>query len=370
MSVRFNRKLESIPGYTPGAPAGKGAVEVAASDLVQLASNESPWAPLPEVVEAVGSALSSMNRYPDPTGAELRGAIAERHEVDPASVALANGSCEILLAAGEALLEPGAEVVYSWPAFSIYPMLAPLSGAREIRVPLAEGEVHDLGAMAAEVTAATQLVLVCNPNNPTGTYRTCSEIAQFLDQVPDHVTVILDEAYIDFQQFDDPEDTVELLAGHPNLVLLRTFSKSHSLAGFRIGYALGSPAFRAAVEAVRQPFSINAPAQVAANESLRHQDKIAERIEGLIIERVRVLGALAEMGLEATESQANFAWVSLGEDGPAIEADVVAQLKEAEVLVRPGSLLGGPGWLRITFGTRDEDDRMLTALARSLGIDS
>lgn len=370
MSVRFNPKLESIPGYSPGAPAGKGAVEVAASDLVQLASNESPWSPLPEVVEAVSSALPSMNRYPDPTGAELRQAIADRHGVDPASVALANGSCEILLAAGEALLEPGTEVIYSWPAFSIYPMLAPLSGAREIRVPLAEGEIHDLEAMSAEVTEATQLVLVCNPNNPTGTYRTCKDVAGFLQQVPDHITVILDEAYIDFQQFDDPDDTVDLMADHPNLVLLRTFSKSHSLAGFRIGYALGSPAFRAAVEAVRQPFSINAVAQVAANESLRHQDKIAERIEGLIIERVRVLAALAEMGLEATESQANFAWVSLGEDGPAIESEVVSELKAADVLVRPGSLLGGPGWLRITFGTTEEDDRMLVALAGSLGIDS
>jgi histidinol-phosphate aminotransferase len=370
VSVRFNRKLDAIPGYMPGAPAGKGAVEVAASDLVQLASNESPWGPLPEVVEAVSGALSSMNRYPDPTGTELRQAIASHHGVDATTVALANGSCELLLAAGEALLGPESEVVYSWPAFSIYPMLAPLSGAGEVRVPLAAGEIHDLDAMLAAITPATQLVLVCNPNNPTATYRTCREVGDFLDRAPDDVTVILDEAYIDFQQVDDPDDTVGLLSRHPNLVLLRTFSKSHSLAGFRIGYALGSPEFRAAVEAVRQPFSINAPAQVAATESLRHRDKITERIEGLVAERERVLGELAGMGLEVTDSQANFAWVSLGSDGETIEPEVVTELKEARVLVRPGSLLGGPGWLRITFGTREEDDHMLGVLARSGAVDS
>lgn len=367
MTVRFNSFLASIPGYVPGVPQGKGATDVASSDIAQLASNESPYPPLPEVVEAVQAAASALNRYPDPDETALRTELAGRHEVEPSQVLVSNGSCEILLAAGQVLLEPGAEVVFSWPAFSIYPLLAPLSGAREIRVPLAEGEVHDLDAMLAEVTAATQMVLVCNPNNPTATYLPSADVAAFVAAVPDHVTVVLDEAYIDFQVEDDPESSIDLFREHPNLVVLRSFSKSHSLAGFRVGYAVCSPAFRAAVEAVRQPFSVNALAQVAAAESLRHWDQVAERIESVIVERVRVEASLAGIGLETSLSQANFTWVSLGDEGPEIEAGVVAALAEAGVIVRPGSVLGSPGRLRISFGTREQDDRMIEALASAIG---
>lgn len=366
MTVRFNSRLASIPGYTPGVPKGHSAEDVAGSDLVQLASNESPFPPLPEIVEAIAQAASSMNRYPDPDATELRRMLADRHETDPARIAVANGSCEILLAAADALLEPGAEIVYAWPAFSMYPNLAAMSGAREIRVPLAEGEVHDLEAMLAEITAATQLVLVCNPNNPTGTYLPVAEIRSFVERVPDHVTVILDEAYIEFQQQDDPDDSIDLLADHANLVILRTFSKSHSLAGLRVGYALCSPDFRAAVDAVRQPFSVNALAQAAATEALRHGDRIQRQIESAIIERVRVEAGFAELGLATAETQANFSWVSLGEDGAEIEDAVVGRLAEAGIIVRPGRLLGGPGWLRASYGTAEQDDRFLAALAEAI----
>jgi len=258
VSITFAKKLAAIPGYTAGTPAGKAPEAIAGSEIAQLASNESPWGPHPAVAEAIARAAAAANRYPDPAATLLRRRIAERHEVEPATVALANGSCEILLAAALALGEPGAEIVYAWPSFSIYPYLAPLSGAREIRVPLAEGEVHDLEAMLAEVTAATQLVIVCNPNNPTSTHLPAARIAEFCARVPDHVTVLVDEAYVEFQLDDDPEATVDLRRQFPNLVLLRTFSKVYGLAGLRIGYALCSPKFRAAVDAVRQPFSVNA----------------------------------------------------------------------------------------------------------------
>lgn len=366
MPIRFNSRLASIPGYTPGVPKGKSATDVASSGLAQLASNESPFPPLPGVVEAVAEAAASMNRYPDPAVSDLRGALAGEHGVDPEEILVANGSCEVLLAAAEAQLEPGASVLYSWPAFSMYPILAPLSGADEIRVPLASGEVHDLEAMAAAITDSTRLVLVCNPNNPTATYRDSASIAAFVEAIPDDVTVILDEAYIDFDTGDDPAASVELFRSHPNLVLLRTFSKAHSLAGFRVGYAICSPGFRAAVEAVRQPFSVNALAQLAARESLRHSDAIAERIATVVAERTRVQGALVGLGLECTDSKTNFSWVSLGEDGPGIEDAVVSELAGAGVIVRPGGLLGGPGHLRISYGTPEEDDRMIAALEAAL----
>ena len=166
--------------------------------------------------------------------------------------------------------------------------------------------------MLTEVTAATQLLVVCNPNNPTGTWIPAAEIAAFCERVPDHVTVILDEAYVEFQQTDDPDATVDLLPEFPNLVLLRTFSKCYGLAGLRVGYGLGSAAFRAAVDAVRQPFDVNAIAQAAAAEAIRHSDDVIRRVEQTIVERVRVEEGLAELGLATARTEANFSWVALG----------------------------------------------------------
>lgn len=366
MTVRFNSRLRSIPGYTPGVPKGHSAEDVAGSDLLQLASNESPFPPLPEVVEAIRDAATSMNRYPDPDATALRRRLADRHETEPARIAVANGSCEILLAAAAALLEPGAEIVYAWPAFSMYPNLAAMTGAREIRVPLTADQTHDLDAMLAEITAATQLVLICNPNNPTATYLPLAEVKSFVEQVPDHVTVILDEAYIQFQVEDDPEDSVDLLDDHANLVILRTFSKSHSLAGLRVGYALCSPEFRAAVDAVRQPFSVNALAQAAAIEALANGDRIDRQIEQAIIERVRVESGLAGLGLTTTPSQANFSWISLGAEGAEAEDAVVGVLAQAGIIVRPGRLLGGPGWLRASYGTPEQNDRFLEVMGEAV----
>ena len=366
MTVRYNDHLSSIPGYTPGVPKGHTAEDVASSDLAQLASNESPFAPLPEVVEAISKAAAAMNRYPDPAATRLRQRLADRHEVEPGQVAVANGSCDFLLAAAEALLEPGAEIVYAWPSFSMYPNMAAITGAREIQVPLKDDQTHDLEAMLAEITAATQIVIVCNPNNPTGTYLPFSQIADFVSRVPGHVQVIIDEAYIEFQVYDDPADSIDLLRSFPNVVLLRTFSKTHSLAGLRIGYALGAPAFKAAVDAVRQPFSVNALAQAAAVEALEHGDAMQRQIETQIAERVRVEAGVAELGLTATDSQANFSWISLGEKGQEIEDAVMGTLAEAGIVVRAGKLLGGPGWLRVSYGTREENDRFLAALGEAI----
>ena len=363
MTVRYNDHLSSIPGYTPGVPKGHSAEDVAGSDLAQLASNESPFPPLPEVVEAIGRAATAMNRYPDPAATRLRRRLADRHEIEPGQISIANGSCEFLLAAAEALLEPGAEIVYAWPSFSMYPNMAAMTGAREIQVPLKEDQTHDLEAMLAEITAATQIVIVCNPNNPTGTYIPFREIAAFVERVPSHVQIILDEAYIEFQVHDDPALSIDLLKQFPNLVLLRTFSKTHSLAGLRVGYAMGSPAFAAAVNAVRQPFSVNALAQAAAVEALEHGDTIQRQIETQIAERVRVESGVEELGLTTTDSQANFSWISLGENGAEIEDAVMGVLAEAGIVVRAGKLLGGPGWLRVSYGTPGENDRFIAALA-------
>ncbi len=258
---------------------------------------------------------------------------------------------------------PATEIAFAWPSFSMYPHLAALTGAREIRVPLVDGYVHDLDAMVEEVTAATQLVVVNNPNNPTGTHLPAARIAEFCERVPRHVTVALDEAYIEFQVNDDPDETVDLLREFPNLVLLRTFSKVYGLAGLRCGYALGSARFRAAVDAVRQPFSVNELAQVAAAEAILHGDDVMSRVERTITERVFVEEGVRELGLDAPESQANFSWVSLDDRD---ESEVIKRLGERGVVVRSGASLGGSGHLRVTYGTRQENARFLDALAAAI----
>jgi histidinol-phosphate aminotransferase len=363
MSITFAEKLARMPGYQAGVPKGQAPEAIAASEIAQLASNESPFPPHPKVVEAIQRAAAAMNRYPDPGATLLRQRIAERYETEPARVAVGNGSCEILLAAAEALCEPGAEILYAWPAFSMYPHLAALTGAREVRVPLAEGEVHDLEAMAAEVTAATQLLLVCNPNNPTGTHIPAAQIAEFCERIPAHVTIALDEAYVEFQTNDDPDTTIDLLEDFPNLVVMRTFSKCFGLAGLRVGYAIGSPKFRAAVDAVRQPFSVNALAQAAGAEAILHSDDVSRRVESTIVERVRVEEGLRDLSLSTTETQANFSWVDLGE---AEELAIVDGLADRAIAVRPGTPLGSAGHIRVSYGTAAENDRFLTAMAELL----
>jgi histidinol-phosphate aminotransferase len=363
MSVEFAKKLASIPGYVAGAPAGKAPESIAAEGIAQLASNESPWGPHSAVAEAIARAAGAVNRYPDPSAALLRRRIAERYETDPAQIALANGSCDILLAAALALCEPGAEIVYAWPAFSIYPYLAPLSGAREVRVPLAAGDVHDLDAMLAEITVATRLVLVCNPNNPTATHIPAARLAEFVAEVPNHVAVIVDEAYVEFQLHDDPDATVDLRREFPNLVLLRTFSKAYGLAGLRVGYALCAPSFRSAVDAVRQPFSVNAIAQAAAAEAILHQDHVTRQVERNVVERVTVEEGVRELGLSTPDSHANFSWISLGDRD---EAAILAALEREGVLVRPGTPLGGPGHIRVSYGHPPQNRRFLEALGAAL----
>jgi histidinol-phosphate aminotransferase len=351
--IEFNRRILDIPVYPA---ASTYAFE---GELVKLASNETPWPPHPQVLEAVEAQLRTLNRYPDPEKSLLRRRIAERTGVPAGRVAVGNGSCEILLAAAEAMLEPGAEVVYAWPSFSIYPHLAAMTEARAVTVPLNEAGEHDLEAMAREVTVATRIVIVCNPNNPSATALPPAEIDAFAAELPRHVALLLDEAYVEFSTLQDPDESIDLLDRHPNLVLLRTFSKVYGLCGLRAGYALGSEDFRLAVDRVRQPFSVNALAQAAAAEALNHVDEVERRVEQTAIERLHVESELEERGLETTDSRANFSWVSLGDRD---EDEVIRGLEQRGVIVRAGRALGQEGWLRVTYGTRRENDRFLAAL--------
>jgi histidinol-phosphate aminotransferase len=361
MAIEYAERIRRIPVY----PAADGyALD---GDVALMASNETPFAPMKAVQEAINRALSGVNRYPDPTSSGLRHALSDRYDVPVPRIAIGNGSCDILLAAGEALLEPGAELVYAWPSFSVYPHLAAASGARAIEVPVDAEHRHDLDAMLREITAATRLVVVCNPNNPTSTALALEEIAAFVRAVPRHVAVILDEAYCEFNLLQDPDDSLDLLKRHSNLVLLRTFSKVYGLAGLRVGYALcGSEDFRTAVDQVRQPFFCNVAGQAAAIEALRHQDEIARRVERNLAERMALEDGLRRLGIEPAGSQANFIWFDLPDADTEGERAIVRGLSDRGVLVRSGTALGREGALRVTVGTDREGEKFLAALGELL----
>jgi histidinol-phosphate aminotransferase len=351
VSIEFSSRMRDV------APYPKAATYAHGGDLVKLASNETPWGPHASVVDAIAAHGQSLNRYPDPSNSVLRRRLAERYDLAPELITVGNGSCDILLAAAQALLEPGAEILFAWPSFSMYPHLAAMTGARAVAVPLTDGGVHDLDAMAREVTAATRIVIVCNPNNPTATALPVAAIEEFAAQVPDHVALVIDEAYVEFNLLQDPDDSLSLLRRHSNVVLLRTFSKVYGLCGLRVGYALCSESFHDAVDRIRQPFSVNALAQAAAAEALLHQDEVTRRVERNAIERVHLESELAARGFATTRSQGNFSWVVV-ED----EEIVLSGLESRGVIVRSGDALGDPGHLRVTYGTRTDNDRFLAAL--------
>jgi len=360
VALEFTEKIRRLPTYPTAGGYALG------KEYAMLASNEAPFGLLPGVEEATHRALLNVNRYPDPSNMRLRRALAARYDFPPERIAIGSGSCDILLSAAEALLEPGAELIYAWPSFSVYPHMAAATGARAIRVALDEHDTHDLDAMRAEITVATRLVIVCNPNNPTSTALPLAAIEQFVEDVPRHVCVLIDEAYCEFSVLDDPDASLDLVRRHPNVVLLRTFSKVYGLAGLRCGYALcGEEAFRVAVEQVRQPFFCNALAQAAAEEALRHQDEITKRVEATIAERIGLEEELREMGLTVADAQANFLWHSLGANGDvdaAREREILDGLAERKVLIRSGGALGREGWARTTIGTPAENRRFLDAL--------
>jgi histidinol-phosphate aminotransferase len=358
--MEFADRIRRIPVYPVASGYDLG------DDVAMLASNETPFAPMRSVVEAATRAISGANRYPDPSYEPLRQALSDRYSIPTARIALGNGSCDILICAGEALLEPGAEVVFAWPAFSVYPHLAAASAAREIRVQLDDDHRHILDAMLEEITVATRLVLICNPNNPTSTAIELEEIAAFMDEVPRHVCVILDEAYCEFSlTLGDPYASLGLLKRHTNLVILRTFSKVYGLAGLRVGYALcGSPEFRTAVDQVRQPFYLNVGAHAAAVEALKYQDEVDHRVELTVAARSKLVAGVERLDLWVADSDANFIWMALP-DGVE-EADVARILMANGVLVRGGGSLGNPNHFRVTVGTDAENEKFVSAMRLAL----
>ena len=360
--------LSSLPAYVPGSTQ-PGALK--------LASNESSLSPLPSVSAAINDATSHLNRYPDMASGALRGKLAQWLGVDLDYVAVGNGSSAICQQLVQATCKDGDEVVYAWRSFEAYPILCKIAGAVGVGVPLKRGR-HDLKAMSDAIGERTRLVFVCNPNNPTGTTVSRDEFREFMGRVPAHVTVVLDEAYVEYNRDAESPVALEELQRYPNLAVCRTFSKAYGLAGLRLGYLVGPAELVEAVNKVGIPFGVNALAQAAGIASVEAQGELAERVDATVAERERVEAYLAGVapagaggagGSTGTDeagaaepltypSQANFVWLNVGERAEALDE----ALKREGVIAR---CFAGEG-VRVTVTTAEETDVLLHALDRAL----
>ena len=365
--MRFVPALAGIVPYVPGLPIEMVMRRYGLSEVVKLASNEFPLAPFDEVKRVIIAALDDLNRYPDGDATDLRVALAAHYGCVPEQVAVGSGSCELLMFLGDALLEKGDEVVFADPSFVVYNDVCRLHEARAVAVPLVDF-THDLEAMAAAVTPRTKMLLVCNPNNPTGTYVPVADIARLVEAVPDDVLVVVDEAYNEFVTASDSQDALELQKAHDNVIVLRTFSKIYGLCGLRVGYGVCAPEVKAALDKVRQPFNVNLLAQVAAVEALKHQDQVARRRDVNAELRAAMVEKLAAKGRATVPSQANFMLVDTC-DLCQPQDQVYQSLLSMGAIVRDGNALGCPGWARVSVGTQDEIEFFLRKLA-SLEVDA
>jgi histidinol-phosphate aminotransferase len=283
--------------------------------------------------------------------------LAAKLDVEPDQLAAGTGSVAVLYQLLQAYCDPGDEVVLAWRSFEAYPIAVSVCGAVSVQVPLTLGARHDLDAMAAAVTDRTKVVLLCTPNNPTGPALTHAEVAAFLDRVPGHVLVVVDEAYREFVRIDDPVDTLSLIRERKNVVAMRTFAKAYGLAGLRVGFLVGPAEVAAAVRACSLPFGVSSIAQAAAIASLEAEDELLARVDALVDERARVTAALTDQGWDLPDAQGNFVWLALGER----TADFAAAAQEAGIMVRP---FAGEG-VRVSIGEVEANDRFLEIASRS-----
>jgi histidinol-phosphate aminotransferase len=358
--------VRGLAPYVIGKPISELARELGMdeADIVKLASNENPLGPSPKALAAMQRALQDVWLYPDGNGHDLKVAIARQHGVGMNQVTLGNGSNDLLVLLAEAFLGPSSSAVFSQYAFAIYGLVVQATGARSNIAPAfppghAMAFGHDLAAMRAALDADTRLVYVANPNNPTGTWNRAAELRSFLDDVPGDVIVVLDEAYFEYSRRFDCPDGMELVGRYPNLIVLRTFSKAHALAGVRVGYGISQPDVADMLNRVRQPFNVNIPAMAGAVAALGDADQ-PRRAQQLVAEGLAQFEAeLPRHGIKLYPSAGNFVLADTFGDGKA----VYEALLQHGVIVRPVGGYGLPGCLRITVGTAAQNEKLIRAMA-------
>ncbi|MEZ5216403.1 MAG: histidinol-phosphate transaminase [Ilumatobacteraceae bacterium] len=360
MSIGRPRKaVDALPAYRPGKGAAQAEAEHGITNAIKLASNENPLPPVQRIVDAVAAAAAGANRYADHRATVLRERLAGWLGVDVASVTVGAGSVGLLQQLFLTYVDPGDEVVYPWRSFEVYPVYTQLMAGRAITTPLTAELAFDLEALAEAITPETKLVLLATPNNPTGTAVRVAELDTLLAGIDPGTIVVIDEAYREFldPSFGDPVH--ELLPKYPNVVVTRTFSKAHGLAGLRLGYAVGHPEVISAVDKTLFPFVVSAAAQAAGLAAIDAEAEIGDRVRAILAERTRVIEALTGRGWNLPDAQANFVYLALG----AATDETCVALERRGVVTRPFS---GEG-IRVTIGSVAENDRFLAALAAVTG---
>jgi histidinol-phosphate aminotransferase len=351
----IREELQGLVPYPPGLREDQVRERCGQSSIVKLSSNEHPAGPFPAARAAIIDELGCLNRYPEGSCEALREKLAERHGVPVEQVVVGSGSNELLRLVAQVVVRPGDEIVYAWPSFVVYPMIANIFGATHVKVPLAAGEVHDLDAMRAAVTERTRIVFLCNPNNPTGTIVTRAAFERFSEGLPKHVLLVLDEAYFEFVTDPEYPNGLDYFDGERPLVVLRTFSKIYSLAGLRIGYAFAPARLVRAIDCVREPFNVNTVAQVAALVSLNDEGEVRRRRDENQEQKTYLYSGFDRLGISWVSSEANFVYIKT--ERPV---EVFQALLEEGVIVRD---FGNAPALRVTVGTPEDSRRTIEAFA-------
>jgi histidinol-phosphate aminotransferase len=345
-------RIVDLPVYEPGKPIEDVKRELGLTEVIKLASNENPFGCSPKVKEAITAQLDQLPIYPDGACLELRAALAPFLNVKEQELVFGNGSDEIVMLITRAYLESGTNTITSTPTFSVYKTNATIEGAEVIEVPCVDG-AHDLEAMAARINEQTRVVWVCNPNNPTGTIVTADELIRFLDQVPKHVLVVLDEAYMEYVKDAAFPNSIELLQKYKNIIILRTFSKIYGIAALRVGYGVAAEEIIDKLNRVREPFNVNHLAQKAALAALEDQAFVEQcksaNAEGL----KQVYAGLDELGVPYYRSEANFVYAMPGGNSREIFQEMLKQ----GVIIR-----AFPQAIRVTIGSKEQNEKMLAAL--------
>jgi histidinol-phosphate aminotransferase len=358
-----------ITPYPPGKPISELQREYGIDDIIKLASNENPLGPSPKAVEACQQHLAELEIYPDGNGYELKQALAKKHNVEIGCITLGNGSNDILEFVARVFLSPGHNAVFSQHAFAVYPLVTMATGAdlHEAGANSADSAMpfgHNLENMRQQVDEQTRVVFIANPNNPTGTWLSAASLRTFIDDLPDHVIVVLDEAYVEYVQEADYPDSLNWLADYSNLIITRTFSKVYGLAGLRIGYSLSHPELAGLMNRVRQPFNTNTLAQAGALAALADDDHLTKSVESNRIGLEQVSAAFQRAGIEYIPSVGNFISFKTELAG----SQVYEGLLREGVIIRPISNYGLADYLRVTIGSEDQNARFLKALQTVTGL--
>jgi histidinol-phosphate aminotransferase len=354
-------QIQTIKPYVPGKPVSELQRELGLTHVTKLASNENPLGASEKVLAAMEIALKDIGRYPDGNGFYLRSALAAFNQVALNQVSIGNGSNELLELVGRVFAGPGDEIVYSQYGFAVYPITAQIVGATGIEV-AACNYGHDLAAMAKAVTDRTKLIYVANPNNPTGTCFGRDEWEAFIQSIPSHVMVVLDEAYLEYVDQVDYPSGLDYIAHYPNLILSRTFSKAYGLASLRVGYMLASEEITSYINRLRAPFNVNHYAQVAAVAALHDQQFVQQSVELNRQGKKQMIKALEDAGLDFIPSQGNFICVKFGLDAAEINQHFLQQ----GVILRPVANYGLTEFLRVSIGTHQENQHFIEALSKVL----